>query len=211
MAVLHALAPALPAAAAHAAVELLVEMNADEGHTPPPALHLSLVAVIVKCTTSALDQGCTQAAAMAESAVAELDETAGVLSWDARKGAPYVWLFAMRHAAALARALAAAAAAAAGLAEAADGLAGVARVVALCMDRCGEGASSMQAERVALGRAVVELFAADPGLFSDVPGHYDRAIHAVASLVVDPCYEARVAGGQLVQALFEKVAEPRVS
>ncbi len=211
-AVLLALARAAPVAAGAAAARMAGASAGAPGRALPPALHLALVRTAVASAAAAVRAGCPEAPTMAADAAAALGGAGGVLAWEAAAARPAhpTARFAMDRAAELATALAAAPAAAAPGARAALGATrdAVAAAMALAARRPPGAAPGGARARVALGRAVAALFAADARLFPADGGLFDAAFEAVAALAWDDAHAARLAGGRLLQPLLRALADP---
>ncbi|KAH7622345.1 putative Serine/threonine-protein kinase ATM [Nannochloris sp. 'desiccata'] len=184
------------------------------GNPLPYPVHLLLVGALVNAGCAALDLRFHEGPTISRKALAELDggNTGGVLSWKVEKGAsvPYGRLeFVLERILVLVEALAAP-----------HGLetAVVMGVAASIAGQCFAAAKRQENEEIgtscalrislarvaALGLSVKDFFSSGSGT-SLTP---DLAIEAVANLVNDDQYAARIAASRLIQTVFLRLSDP---
>lgn len=208
---LNQLAPLMPTQAAATVVKIIQRSQAP--HRPQPsAVHVLLVQALLHAASAAVRLRFHEGPHLAGKALETLNETSGILSWKIEKqsSVPYGRLeFILDNIRVLVQALALPH----GLATAPAAISAAARVAGQCflisrrqeLEEIGTScALRIALARVAAVGLTVDTFfqGAGSGLSPDV------AIEAVANLVTDDQYVARIAGGRLIQSVFLRLSDP---
>lgn len=195
------LAVVIPVATTRTVERIISARRAPSAVALPSNVHLKLVDVLATCATETVRSSFHEAPDIVGKVVVQLKGTTGILSWKRVNNLECECV--LRCTLHLIDALISSH----GLATAATVLKDVVEVVQECMQLTGNKKTTC-ALRCLLSRSVAAAFAHDPKLFT--ADALDSALDLVRGLAADESYAGRLAGGQLVPIILNKLIDPTV-